>query len=71
MHESGVFNQEEIAAVFREIEATTGSQDLGLGVGVSTVLTAIQTAQHSRNKVERFAQIISEAAAENSAGYDA
>ncbi len=63
MHESGLFNEQEINAVLQEITATTGSEQLG--VGVRKVLTAIQTAQHSDDKVERFAQIISEAVAEN------
>ncbi|KAF2157882.1 putative vesicular fusion ATPase [Myriangium duriaei CBS 260.36] len=62
MHESGAFDEQEISAVLSEIEGTTSSQTLG--VGVRTVLLAIQTAQHSRDKVGRFAQIISEAVAE-------
>ncbi|KAF4548886.1 ATPase-like protein 15 [Elsinoe fawcettii] len=63
MHESGVFNQNEIAAVMSEITATTGSEQLG--VGVKTVLTAITTASHSEDKVGRFAQIIAEAVSRN------
>ncbi|KAG8624024.1 hypothetical protein KVT40_009000 [Elsinoe batatas] len=67
MHESGVFKQNEISAVLAEISDTTSSEDLGGGIGIKTVLTAITTASHSEDKVGRFAQIIAEAVSRNSA----
>lgn len=61
MHESKLFSQTEIEQCLQEIQATTGRSDLS--IGIDTALTAITTAQHSQNKLERFAEIVSEAVA--------
>lgn len=65
MHESGIFNQNEISKVLSEITETTGGQQLS--IGVKAVLTAITTASHSEDKVGRFAQIIAEGVSRNMA----
>ncbi|KAF2218598.1 P-loop containing nucleoside triphosphate hydrolase protein [Elsinoe ampelina] len=66
MHESGVFDQNEISAVLAEISETTSAGEQ-LGVGIKPVLTAITTASHSEDKLGRFAQIIAEAVSRNAA----
>ena len=63
MHDSCIFAPEEIEQCLGEIRATTGRQELG--VGIRTVLTGMTIAQHSHDKVERFAEIVAEAVAKS------
>ncbi|KAJ9624013.1 transport between ER and Golgi ATPase protein [Taxawa tesnikishii (nom. ined.)] len=62
MQKSGVFSEQDVERVVREIEDTTGGKRIG--VGVAGVLTGIQTARQDRDVAGRFAEVMSEAIAE-------
>ncbi|KAL1311557.1 hypothetical protein AAFC00_001676 [Neodothiora populina] len=65
MKESKVFNDTDVARAISEIKDTTGSETIN--VGVSSILTAIQTAKQDQDVTGRFAEIVSEMCADNSA----
>lgn len=65
MHESKQFKQEEIQRAISEIESTSGTQSIG--VGISHILLAIQTAMQDPDRAGRFAELMCEAINENSA----
>lgn len=57
MRKSGGFDKEEIQAVLSGIEHTTGKPELG--IGIKSVLVAIDTATNSEDKIGRFIQKVS------------
>lgn len=63
MQESGAFQAQDVPRVMEEIESTTGRQDVN--VGVQQVLLGIQTAKQSPDRAGRFAEVISQAIADN------
>jgi len=64
MQESGAFSGPDVQRAIGEIEETTGSRQVN--VGVSRVLLGIQTAMQDEDRPGRFAEMISEAIADNS-----
>jgi len=66
MQESGVFAGEDIERAVTEIEQTTGGRSIG--VGIQQVQLCIQTAMHVQDRPGRFAEVMSEAIADNAAG---
>ena len=65
MKQSGVFSDSDINRALGEVEETTGSKTIN--VGVSSVLLAIQTAKQDQDKTGRFAEVLSEMCADNAA----
>ncbi|KAK5124403.1 hypothetical protein LTR85_001620 [Meristemomyces frigidus] len=65
MQESGAFSSTDVQRAIGEIEQTTGSRNIN--VGVEGVLLGIQTAMQDEDRTGRFAEVISEAIADNSA----
>ncbi|KAG9765569.1 AAA-domain-containing protein, partial [Aureobasidium melanogenum] len=63
MKQSGVFSDSDINRAMGEIEETTGSRTIN--VGVSSILLAIQTAKQDQDKTGRFAEVLSEMCADN------
>ncbi|KAI4849148.1 AAA-domain-containing protein [Aureobasidium sp. EXF-8845] len=63
MKQSGVFSDSDINRALGEIEETTGSKTIN--VGVSSILLAIQTAKQDQDKTGRFAEVLSEMCADN------
>ncbi|KAI4741383.1 AAA-domain-containing protein [Aureobasidium sp. EXF-12298] len=63
MKQSGVFSDSDINRAIGEIEETTGSKTIN--VGVSSILLAIQTAKQDQDKTGRFAEVVSEMCADN------
>ena len=63
MKESGAFGDSDIQRVMGEIEQTTGSREIG--VGVQQVLLGIQTAMQDEDRTGRFAEVMCEAIADN------
>ncbi|KAG9556733.1 AAA-domain-containing protein, partial [Aureobasidium melanogenum] len=63
MKQSGVFSDSDINRAMGEIEETTGSKTIN--VGVSSILLAIQTAKQDQDKTGRFAEVLSEMCADN------
>lgn len=63
MKQSGVFSDSDINRAMGEIEDTTGSKTIN--VGVSSILLAIQTAKQDQDKTGRFAEVLSEMCADN------
>jgi vesicle-fusing ATPase len=63
MRQSGVFSDSDINRALGEIEETTGSKTIN--VGVSSILLAIQTAKQDQDKTGRFAEVLSEMCADN------
>ncbi|KAI5236949.1 AAA-domain-containing protein [Aureobasidium subglaciale] len=63
MKQSGVFSDPDINRALGEIEETTGSKTIN--VGVSSILLAIQTAKQDQDKTGRFAEVLSEMCADN------
>jgi len=66
MKDSKVFTDNDIERAIDEIKETTGSELIN--VGVNNILTAIQTAKQDQDVTGRFAEIVGEMCAENSAG---
>jgi vesicle-fusing ATPase len=66
LHESGAFD--DIDRAIREIQDTTGSQDIGV-VGIKKILTGIETAKQDQDVPGRFARVISRAIAANRGTY--
>lgn len=62
MQESGIFSSPDIQRAIGEIEQTTGSREVG--VGVERVLLGIQTAMQDEDRTGRFAEVLSEAIAD-------
>jgi vesicle-fusing ATPase len=62
MRESGQFDEEGIRRAIQEIEATTGGK--GVGVGISQIILAVQTAMQDEDRAGRFAEVMGEAVAE-------
>lgn len=62
MQHSGIFSDSDIRGAIGNIEETTGSKEIGVGVG--RVLLGIQTAMQDRNRAGRFAEVMSDAIAE-------
>ena len=62
MQESGAFGAQDVPRVIEEIEATTGRREIG--VGVSQILLAIQSAMQDPDRAGRFAEVVSSAIAE-------
>lgn len=54
MHDSGVFDDDEVHTAIAELEESTGAKDVG--VGIQQVLLAVQTAMQDPNKPSRFAE---------------
>ena len=65
MKQSGVFSDSDINRALGEVEETTGSKTIN--VGVSSILLAIQTAKQDQDKTGRFAEVLSEMCADNAA----
>lgn len=65
MKQSGVFSDSDINRALGEVEETTGSNTIN--VGVSGILLAIQTAKQDQDKTGRFAEVLSEMCADNAA----
>lgn len=65
MKESSVFAETDIQRAISEIRDTTGSDSIN--VGVNNILTAIQTAKQDQDVTGRFAEIVGEMCADNSA----
>lgn len=63
MQESGRFSEQDISRAITEIEQSTGSNQIG--VGVQGVLTAIQTANQDQDRAGRFAEVMAEAVSES------
>lgn len=65
MKQSGVFSDSDINRALGEVEETTGTKTIN--VGVSGILLAIQTAKQDQDKTGRFAEVLSEMCADNAA----
>ncbi|KAK5137209.1 hypothetical protein LTR08_000714 [Meristemomyces frigidus] len=65
MQESGAFSATDVQRAIGEIEQNTGSRQVN--VGVDGILLGIQTAMQDDDRTGRFAEVISEAIADNSA----
>lgn len=63
MKQSGVFADADIDRALAEIEDTTGSKVIN--VGISSILLAIQTAKQDSDKTGRFAEVMGEMCADN------
>jgi len=63
MKQSGVFQDADIERSLREMEETTGSKNVN--VGISGILTAIQTARQDADVPGRFAEVLGEMCADN------
>jgi len=63
MQESGTFGDADIQRAIAEIEDTTQSREVN--VGVQQVLLAVQTAMQDSDRPGRFAEVMSEAIADN------
>jgi vesicle-fusing ATPase len=63
MKQSNVFSDSDINRALGEVEETTGSKTIN--VGVSSILLAIQTAKQDQDKTGRFAEVLSEMCADN------
>lgn len=59
MRESGQFDEEGIRRAIGEIEATTGSKNIG--VGIQQIILSIQTAMQDPDRAGRFAEVMCEA----------
>jgi vesicle-fusing ATPase len=62
MQHSGIFSDSEIRGAIGNIEETTGSKEIG--VGVQRVLLGIQTAMQDQDRAGRFAEVLADAIAE-------
>lgn len=62
MQQSRAFADADVQRAIKEIEESTGGQQIG--VGIQSVLTAIQTASQDEDRAGRFAEVMSEAIAE-------
>jgi vesicle-fusing ATPase len=65
LQESNAF--EDIDRALREIEESTGSKDIG--VGIKKILTGIETAKQDQDVPGRFARVMSRAIAANRGTY--
>ncbi|KAK3671818.1 transport between ER and Golgi ATPase protein [Recurvomyces mirabilis] len=66
MQESGAFAGADIERAISDIEQTTGGRSIG--VGIQQVQLCIQTAMQVQDRPGRFAEVMSEAIADNAAG---
>lgn len=67
MKDSNVFSDHDIQRAISEVRDSTSSDRIN--VGVAGILTAIQTAKQDEDVTARFAEIVGEMCAENSAAY--
>jgi vesicle-fusing ATPase len=65
MKQSGIFADGDVNRALTEIEETTGSKSIN--VGISSILLAIQPAKQDEDKTGRFAEVLSEMCADNAA----
>lgn len=63
MKQSGAFSDQDVQRAIQELQDVTGGE--GVNVGVSMILTAIQTAKQDSDPTGRFAEIVGEMCAEN------
>ncbi|THZ27758.1 AAA-domain-containing protein [Aureobasidium pullulans] len=68
MKQSGAFADADIQRALTEIQETTGSRTID--VGVSSILLAIQTAKQDQDRTGRFAEVVSEMCADNNVNYE-
>lgn len=59
LKESGQFDEQGIERAIGEIESTTGSKEIG--VGIAQIVLAIQTAMQDDDRAGRFAEVMCEA----------
>jgi vesicle-fusing ATPase len=67
LQHSGVFSEQDQNRAIREIEETTGTRDIQ--VGVKTILTTIETAKEDSDMPGRFARALTRSIAANRSEY--
>ena len=61
LKQTEVFSEQEIGRALSEIQETTRSEDVG--VGIKKILLGLETAKQDQNKAERFAGVVARAVA--------